>query len=111
MLRIYPVILEVVRRLAPVVAVIGRHDAGLAKQMREALASVPLNTAEGMGNIGGHKRERYQTALGSARETKSCIDTAQALGYIGAVDEATLDMLDHVTATLVNLVIPRRTST
>ena len=111
MLRIYPVILEVVRRLAPVVAGIARQDPGLAKQMRAALASVPLNTAEGMGNVGGHKRERYQTALGSARETRGCIDTAQALGYIGAVDATTLDMLDHVTATLVNLAIRRRSYT
>ena len=108
MLRIYGVVLEVIRRLREVVDEIGTRDPRLGRQMREAMASIALNTAEGAGNIGGHKRERYQTALGSARETVACIDTAVALGYVGALDVDTAAMLDQVIGTLVNLVVRRR---
>ena len=47
MLRIYPVLLELVRELRPRVKELERHDADLAKQCRKALASAPLNVAEG----------------------------------------------------------------
>ena len=72
--------------------------------MRRAAASVALNTAEGMGNTAGHKRQRYQTALGSAREVMACVDVAKAMRYIGAVEPKTLDRMDHVVATLTRLV-------
>ena len=51
---------------------IERRDGDLARQLRRAAASVALNVAEGMGNTSGHKRQRYQTALGSAREVIAC---------------------------------------
>ena len=107
MLRIYEVVLLLVADVARIADEIEKRDPALAKQVREAIQSVALNLAEGMGNIGGHKRQRYQTALGSAREVKTGIDVAQAMRYIGAVDPVTLDRLDHVTATLVRLVYPR----
>jgi four helix bundle protein len=108
MLRIYKIVLEMIAELAPVADEIEKRDPDLARQMRRALTSVALNTAEGMGNTGGHKRQRYQTALGSAQEVKACIDVAQAMRYIGETDATTLDKLDHVIATLVNLVHRRR---
>ena len=104
MLRIYPVVLEMVAGAAVVAEQIERRDVDLAKQMRRAAASVALNTAEGMANTGGHKRQRYQTALGSAREVMACTDVAKAMRYISAVDEALLDRLNHVIATLIRLV-------
>ena len=75
--------------------------------MRRAAASVALNTAEGMANTGGHKRERYQTALGSAREVMACADVAKAMRYVGEIDAAILDRMDHVIATLARLVYHR----
>ena len=41
-----------------------------------------LNLSEGSGSRGGTRRERYQNALGSARETGACLDVAVALGYV-----------------------------
>ena len=86
-------------------------DTGLSKYQvtarGRAAASVALNTAEGMGNTAGHKRQRYQTALGSAREVMACVDVAKAMRYVTEVDAATVDHLDHVIATLVRLVRPR----
>ena len=108
MLRIYAVVLLMVADVARIIEQIARHDRDLARQARTALSSVALNAAEGMGNTAGHKRERYQTALGSAREVLCCVQVAQASRYIGKVDAAVLDRIDHVIATLVRLVFPRR---
>jgi four helix bundle protein len=108
MLRIYEVVLQMIREAAPVADAIERHDRDLARQMRRALTSVALNTAEGAGSLAGHKQQRYQTALGSVREVQGCIDAAKALRYIKQVDPGLLDRIDHVTATLVRLVHPRR---
>ena len=108
MLRIYVVVLEMARLSAPITEQLERHDRDLARQMRRAVTSVVLNTAEGMGNTGGHKRQRYQTALGSAREVKGCVDVALALRYIHEVDTVFADRLDHGSAALVRLVRGRR---
>ena len=108
MLRIYGVVLEMVAGAARIAEEIERRDLDLARQMRRAAASVALNTAEGMGSTAGHKRQRYQTALGSAREVMACVEVAKAMRYIGEVDAATLDRMDHVIATLARLVYSRK---
>ena len=107
MLRIYSVILKMVEEAAAIAERIERRDRDLARQMRRAAASVALNTAEGMANTGGHKRERYQNALGSAREVMACTDVAKAMRYVGEIDAAILDRMDHVIATLARLVYHR----
>ncbi len=104
MLEIYEVVREVVRGLRPVIVQIEMHDRDLARQLRRAGPSMVLNVAEGSGNHGGTRRERYRTALGSARETTSCLDAAMDLGYVESIDEQLLDRLDHVRAVLVKLV-------
>ena len=107
MLRIYDVVLVMIADAAGIAEQIEGRDSDLARQMRRAAASVALNTAEGMGNTGGHKRQRYQTALGSAREVMACVDVAKAMRYIGEIDAAVLDRMDHVIATLARLVYRR----
>ena len=105
MLRIYNVILDVLREQRPVVEQIETHDRDLARQLRRAATSVALNCCEGSGSHGGTRRERYRNALGSARETGACPDAAMALGYIEGVDASLLDRLDHVRAVLVKNVV------
>ncbi|TKD00274.1 four helix bundle protein [Polyangium fumosum] len=107
MLRIYEVILVMAGDAAGIAEQIERRDSDLARQLRRAMHSVALNVAEGAGNTAGHKRQRYQTALGSAREVLACIQVAQAMHYIGAVDARVLDRMDHVIATLGRLVYRR----
>ncbi|UQA56018.1 four helix bundle protein [Polyangium aurulentum] len=104
MLRIYEVVLRMAAGAATVADQIERRDGDLARQMRRAITSVALNTAEGMGNTGGHKRQRYQSALGSAREVLACVQVAQAMRYVSTVDEALLDQMNHIIATLARLV-------
>ena len=103
MLRIYTVILEVVAELKPVVGQIERCDADLARQMRRAMCSVALNTAEGMGSRGRLRKVRYHTALGSMQETMACVEVGTALGYIGGCDEGVADRMRRIIGTLVRL--------
>ncbi len=104
MLRIYSVALEVARDAAVAAKVIALQDIDLAKQLRRAAASVPLNLAEGAGVSGGHRRQRYMTALGSAREVIACLQTGHMMGYCGTVEDDTRQRLDHVIGTLVRIV-------
>ena len=100
MFRIYTVVLEVLRELRPVVAAIEAKDRDLARQLRRAATSIALNCEEGSGSRGGTRRERYRTALGSARETTACLQSAVALGSVDEDDGVLLDKLDHVRAVL-----------
>jgi four helix bundle protein len=104
MLRIYPVLLDLVRELRPVVGQLERRDPDLARQCRRALASAPLNVAEGSYSRGKNRLARYHTALGSLREALACIEVAEALGYAPGVDAALRARFDHVLGTLVRLV-------
>lgn len=83
MLRIYPIVLEVLRQLQPALRRIEGLDRDLGRQMRRASSSVVLNLGEGMYNSRGQNRQaRYHNALGSARETLSCLEVAAISGYV-----------------------------
>lgn len=73
-------------------------------QLRRASASVALNLAKGMYSRGKLRAARYHTALGSARETLSCIEVATALGYVRGMPPSVGGKLNGVIGTLVKLV-------
>ena len=104
MLRIYPVLLDLVRSLAPLVKELERRDPDLARQCRRALTSAPLNLAEGSYSRGKNRAARYHTALGSLREVLACFEVSAALGYLPDVDAELRRRFDHVLGTLVHLV-------
>jgi four helix bundle protein len=81
-LQIYDDILQYVRRMRPVLRAIEKHDADLAKQLRRALASMALNTAEGQRQRGGKGRNRFDDAMGSTDETRAAHQFADAIGYL-----------------------------
>jgi len=101
-LRIYVDSIQLIRQLRPTLIKIDQHDRDLARQMRRALASIPLNIAEGEGRKNGHARVRFQTAMGSANEVRACIEVAEALGYVDA-DAVLIDLLDRIARTLNRL--------
>jgi len=104
MLRIYPVVLEVIVTLRPVMAVIDRKDRDLGRQLRRCSQSAGLNLAEGMYSRGRNRAAKYHVALGSAREMLACLELAEAFGYTGALDERVRGCLNRIVGTLVRLV-------
>ena len=104
MLRIYPVLLDLVRSLGPSLKLLERSDPDLARQCRRALASAPLNLAEGSYSQGRNRIARYHNVLGSLREALACSEVAAALGYLPEVEPELRGRFDLVIGTLVKLV-------
>jgi four helix bundle protein len=105
MLRIHDVMLDAITTMLPMIRAIERHDRDLASQLRRAASSVALNIAEGSGSSGGMRTARYRTALGSARETTSCLLVAQRFGYVDAMPGALVAAMNHVIGTLVRVAV------
>jgi four helix bundle protein len=104
MLRIYDECLLLVRDLRPYVTQIAKFDVDLARQLKKAETSVPLNVAEGSGSRAGRRRHCYDTALSEARETWAILETAEAAGYIRGIEQHVRDRLNRIIGTLVNVV-------
>ena len=102
-LKIYPVVLELVRRLAPYLPRLRSRSASLGDQMERALDSIPLNVAEGAYSRGRNRQARYQSAAASAREVLACCETAQALGFTGPLEPELVALFNRVIGTLVRL--------
>ncbi|HVY31523.1 MAG TPA: four helix bundle protein [Polyangiaceae bacterium] len=79
------------------------QDRDLGRQLRRASSSIALNLGEGMYSRGQNRQARYHTALGSARETLSCLEVAAVSSYVEE-DKQLWDQLDRVIGTLVLLV-------
>ncbi len=104
MLRIQAVCIELVRDVRRLAGRIEKYDKDQARQLRRSATSIVLNLAEGEGNRGGTRRTRYDSALGSTRETLANLQVAEALGYVGTLDTDLLDCFDRVAATLFRLI-------
>jgi four helix bundle protein len=103
MLRIYHVVLEVLKQLQPVLRRIEARDRDLARQLRRCSSSVALNLAEGMYSRGNNRAARYHSALGSAREALACLEVAVVCSHVQQ-DPSLHDQLDRIVGTLVKLV-------
>ena len=73
--------LEIATLARPLVEAIQRKDRDLASQVRRAVSSIALNSAEAQGNAGGNTRLRLESALGSLYEAQTGIRLAIAWGY------------------------------
>ena len=104
MLHIYIIVIEVVREARVIADRITRFDRDLARQLRRCSVAVALNVSEGSGVRGGRRRNAYEIALGEARETRACLQVAEAIGYVSPVPPELHDKLDRVIATLVKVV-------
>ncbi len=82
----YDVALELCRAVRPLLERFTDRD--LADQLRRAVASVPLNLAEGNRRRGADRRRCFRIAAGSADEVRAALDVADALGSLGGADGA-----------------------
>jgi four helix bundle protein len=76
--------LGVVELARPLVETIQRKDRDLASQLRRAISSIVLNTAEGFGSGPGNGRLRFESARGSLNEAQAGIRVGVAWGYISS---------------------------
>ena len=84
-LKVYEDILAYVRRMAPVVKAISKHDPNLARQLRRALTSAVLNTAEGAQQRGGKGRNRFEpTRVLASSGPEGSAPSARTAGTVGA---------------------------
>jgi four helix bundle protein len=74
--------------LGPALARVAKGDADLARQLRRAVASVPLNLAEGSRRAGKDRIHHYRVAAGSAEEAMSALALALAWRHLEAGDVA-----------------------
>ena len=102
MLHIESIIHDFVSSLGPTLAALQAQNRQLADQLDRASSSVLLNTAEGRYSTKGNKAARYSSALGSAGESRACLQLARARYGIDVGAEA-WDQLDHVIAVLWKL--------
>jgi len=104
MLRIYPVILGVLKELQPLVRRIELRDRDLGRQLRRCSCSIALNVAEGMYSRGKNRNARYHSALGSARETMACLELAEVCSLVSPGEVTQHPQLNRIIGTLVKLV-------
>ena len=107
MLRIHEVAIELVREVMPLLTEIERRDPDLARQGKRAVMSTPLNIAEGSEQSGKRRNQHYRIALGSARETWSALQVADAAEYIGAPSKELRSTFDEVIGTLHRCIVKR----
>ena len=77
---------DLIAALPGVLKAVARHDKPLADQLRRAAQSVALNLAESTGHDAGNRRQRIQSAFGSAQETKTALRIARGWRYIDTAE-------------------------
>ena len=107
-LKIYAVVLELVRKLSPYLPALRARSSALGDQLERALVSIPLNLAEGAYSRGKNRPARYQSAAASAREALACLETAEALGWVQPLPPDLGALFHRIIGTLVRLIEPRR---
>ena len=108
-MKIYPVMIEMVKAVHGLSRKVQQHEPDLARQMRRSSSSVPLNAVEGWYAYGGNRVARFSTALQEAQETKMSLDVSVAAEYLTPDEVADdLERIDHIVATLWKMSGPSR---
>ena len=103
--RVYDEMIEMVRNVSRLARMVEKHDSDLARQMRRASTSVPLNFCEGIYSRGRNRDARLHNSMGSAKETFASLDICAAADYLSRRDvDPELKRLDGIVAVLYTLV-------
>ena len=103
------VALQFVASVRPVVEMVADRDANLADQLRRAVTSAALNTAEAGRREGRDRHHRARIAAAECAEAVAAVRVAAAWGYVAAPSLAdALVLADRLQAILGRLGHPRR---
>jgi len=95
---------QLITQLREPVAAIAVADGDLARQLRRAASSVPLNLSEGRQRAGRDRTHLWRVAAGSAAEAGEALHVAVSWGYVDADAAAdALATLDRLRAVLWRL--------
>ena len=89
----YDLSIELLTLLRPLLAQLATHDADLARQIRKAATSAPLNLAEGRSRVGRDRPHFWRIAGGSIREVRAALESAVALGFLDGAETRRADAL------------------
>ena len=78
----YDLSLELAASCQPVIAVVRKRNANLAKQLDEAVDSVHQNLAEAGGRHGDDRVRLFRYSYGSLREVRGSLELAVIKGFI-----------------------------
>jgi four helix bundle protein len=103
-LRVYSLARELVRAVHALLPRITERSRDLADQVDRSSRSVAANIAEGEHRHDGNGRQRFKTAYGSARETRSHLEMAIDVGVLREAEVASaIDLADYIAASLYKL--------
>ena len=94
--------LTLIRKLAPVVVSLARHDPDLARQLKRAASSVSLNLAEGSERAGRDRDHCFRIAAGSHREVMTALRVSEAWGHVRC-DHEVSELTERLGAILFRL--------
>ena len=107
--RLADTMIELARPVGAVARAVRPHDRDLADQMLRAWTSANNNLNEGRHQRGNKSTNRFDDAMGSARETRTAILLAEAYGHVPATKAIPLAArIDQCVAQLYRLLHPRR---
>ena len=107
-LRLVGTIISLARPVGAVIRKVHPHDKELADQLRRAWTSTANNASEGQHQRGNKRLNRMDDAMGSARESRTCVLLAEAYGYVPAETALPLaKQIDACVAQLYRLANPR----
>ena len=90
---------QVIAQLRSLIADIAAADPDLARQLRRAATSVPLNLSEGRQRAGKDRTHLWRVAAGSVAECTAALGIALEWRYIEPADASpALELLDRLRA-------------
>ncbi len=103
-LRVLRDVILLIERIRPTVETIKRHDRSLGDQLKRSLTSIGLNLGEGNASRDGHRRARFDDALGSTQESRVALRVAAAWQYVDSDTVRGVDAeLDSIAARIFKL--------
>ena len=102
------VVLEVslglVSAVSPLLTALRSRNPDLARQVKRAVQSVPMNIAEGNSRAGRDRAHHFRIASGSAREVMAGLRVALAFGELDTVQvDPAINLADRTVAMLFKL--------